>query len=127
MKLKLIAAILGLTISGSALASGFKGTVTDVTAEGMPFQVSFNLSGSPCGQFIYGSPDPEANKAVYGMLLSAIQDGGSVWVEYSYGCFVTNTFVSKVHGVDLPDLDRRDRGNLLRRKAVESLVKLLLL
>jgi hypothetical protein len=124
MKLHFIATMLGVAISGSALAQdSIMATVTDVTAEGMPTYVAFKLSSTPSrcpGYTAFQSPDPEANKAVYVMLLEAVTSGGSVWVQYDSACRA-----SRVNGVVVPPPEEDDRGRLLRR-AARSVVKLML-
>jgi hypothetical protein len=130
MKLNLIAALLGLALCAPALAdTPFSASVTDVTAEHMPGSVIFQLSGSPCpGYFVFSSPDPQANKAVYGMLLEAVLSAGSVWVQYDAVHDDGHCNAREVHGVQVPppEQDRRDRRRLLR-KAATAVVKLLVL
>jgi hypothetical protein len=122
MKLNLIAAILGVTISGSALAGTAIAQVTDVTAENMPTWVAFQLSGSPCGAYLTFQKDPQTNEAAYGMLLSAIMSGGSVWVEFGSDCKVSN-----LHGVQVPPDDNSDEGRRrLLRKAAVTVVRFLI-
>lgn len=125
MKVNLPTALLGLAISSSAFAQGAAyGAVVDVTAETMPSSVAFTISGSPCGgnYFSYSSGDQQNNKAVYFLLLEAVANNGSVWVQYDSGCRAT-----AVHGVQVPEKDKSisDRRRLLRRVArrvVEMLV-----
>lgn len=121
MKPTLSAGVIALTISSTALAGDYMAPVSDVTAEGMPSYVAFQLSSSPCpGYFAFKSSDPQKNKAVYVMLLEAAATGGSVWVQYDSTCVAT-----AVHGVPVPDQEKRDRNRLLRRaarKVVELLV-----
>ena len=123
MNLNLIVALLGVAISGSALAqNAASATVTDVTAEGMPTYVAFQLSGSPCGAYLtFASSDQTANKAVYAMLLEAVASGGSVWVQYNAACTVT-----AVHGVQVPPPpDQNERKRRLLRRAAETVVRIL--
>lgn len=119
MKLNLIAVLLGLAISAPALADTFSASVTDVVAEHVPDYVVFQLSGSPCpGYFVYDSPDPQTNRAVYVMLLEAVVNGGSVSVEHD-ACFAKS-----VRGVQVPvETDR----NRLFRKAARRIVQMLVM
>ncbi len=121
MKPTFIAAILAVAISSSARAAEFIAKVSDVTAEGMPSYVAFQLSSSPCpGYFAYSSSDRQRNKAVYVMLLEAAASSGSVWVQYDSACVAT-----AVHGVQVPDEEKRDTRRVLRR-AARKVVELLI-
>jgi hypothetical protein len=102
MKLKLIAAILGIAVPGTAFAGSVSATVLDVTAEHMPNYVAFKLSWMPPGcqppyaYFAFASSNPDTVKAVYAMIMAAVLSGKSVWVTYDNW---NQCVVSQVHGV----------------------------
>ena len=88
MRLKLVATLLGIALSSSALAvNDTYGPVTDLWAEYMPTTVYFKVSPMPsaCGSqnyFWFTSDNTDTTKAVFAMVMASSLSGKKVWIQY---------------------------------------------